>query len=55
MSDIFDGEPRYTKNQIRVASAQFEETFGNPASDLVTAKRRKKAKEKTSQEPKRTL
>jgi len=55
MPDIFDGETRYTKNQIRVASAQFEETSGNPASNPVTAKRRKKAKEKTSQKPKRTL
>jgi hypothetical protein len=42
MSDMFDGEARYTKNQIRVASAQFEETFRNPAANLVTAKRRKK-------------
>jgi len=52
MSDMFEGEPRYTKNQIGVASAQFMKTSGNPASNLVTAKRRKK---KTSQKPKRTL
>jgi len=55
MPDIFDREARYTKNQIRVASAKFEEPFGNPASNPVTAKRRKKAKEKTSQERERTL
>jgi hypothetical protein len=36
------GRRVYTKNQIRVASAQFEETFRNPAANLVTAKRRKK-------------
>jgi hypothetical protein len=42
MPDMFEGEARYTKNQIRVASAQFEKTFGNPASNLVTVKRRKK-------------
>jgi len=34
MPDIFKGEAPYTKNQIRVASAQFKKTFGNFASDL---------------------
>jgi hypothetical protein len=34
MPDIFKGEAPYTKKQIRVASAQFEKTFGNPAFNL---------------------
>src|SRR6266571_8353494 len=39
MSDIFLGEPRYSKNLNCVASAEFRETFGNRRSGVRSARK----------------